>query len=301
MITFFELKSRNNKLRELNKFRKGCWMNVVNPTSSELKYLIEKRAIDEDLLEEGLDEHELPRFDVHEDKTYFFVKEIFSDNELGTVLIILSDDFLVTVCKREPVFVKKAVEGQFDLQPTHKLHATITFLSHLNDNFEKPIMNVVRSVQKRRKDPTILKEQELQTLLHQEEFLSNLTSMYVYTNLLYTKMIKKLKFSKEDKEMVEDLIVDTEQNLNLCKTSLRTITNIRDYYSIAQSNQLNRNIKALTVLTVIITIPAAVSGIYGMNVTLPWQENNNAFWLIISLIAMLWGIFFYFIRKKQIL
>ena len=300
MITYYKRTIASRKLRKLEEFQVGCWINVISPSKEEIADLTKKHHLDEDLLEEGLDENELPRIDIEEQKTYIFVKTISPNNSMGTILLVLGKDFLLTIAEKEPLVVKEILAGKKDFITTQKLKSIITILALLNDEFEKAIMNVVRSVQRRRKDTARLHEHDMGSLLQQEEFLNNLSSMYFYTNLLYSRMIKRLRFFDNDKDILEDLMIESEQNLNLCKTSLKTISNIRDYYSIALSNKLNKSIKALTILTVIISIPAAVSGLYGMNVKLPLQEVGGAFWFVLGIIVLIWTGFLYFVWKKKI-
>jgi len=45
--------------------------------------------------------------------------------------------------------------------------------------------------------------------------------------------------------------------------------------------RLNRIIKLQAVLTILLTIPMIVSGLYGMNVDLPLQNEGSAFAIIV--------------------
>ena len=300
MIDYYERAQGSRKLQKLPAFKSGCWINVTAPTTEELAELHERFGLDQNLLEEGLDENELPRIDFGLGKIYLFIKTVLSEHEIGTMLIILDNHFLLTMSDKEPSVIKKIIEGKEELITTRKLKCIITILSLLNEEFEQAITNAVKIVQKRRKATAQLREQDMGILLQQEEFLNNLRSMYFYTNLLYSKMIRKIRFVDEDKEQIEDLIVDSKQNLNLCSTSLKTLSNIRDYHAIALTNRLNKTIKILTVFTIIVSIPAAISGLYGMNVALPGEGSQYVFWYVILVIVLLWFAFMYFIWKRRL-
>ncbi|RLI96315.1 MAG: magnesium transporter CorA family protein, partial [Candidatus Aenigmatarchaeota archaeon] len=72
-------------------------------------------------------------------------------------------------------------------------------------------------------------------------------------------------------------------------------------YSTVLSNNLNRIMKFLTSMTIILTIPTIISSIYGMNVGLPLQENPAAFFYIIFLILVMSSVMVVvFIRKGWI-
>jgi len=59
------------------------------------------------------------------------------------------------------------------------------------------------------------------------------------------------------------------------------------------SNNLNVVVKLLTAITIILMIPTLVASIYGMNVKLPFQDNQHAFLIIIgiSFVLSVIGIF----------
>ncbi|RMD59430.1 magnesium transporter CorA family protein, partial [Candidatus Parcubacteria bacterium] len=82
---------------------------------------------------------------------------------------------------------------------------------------------------------------------------------------------------EEDEELVEDLLLSTNQLIEMSKATLKYIVNIRDAYSTIMSHELNRVMKILTSLTIILTIPTMIASFYGMNVALPWATSPLAF------------------------
>ena len=61
------------------------------------------------------------------------------------------------------------------------------------------------------------------------------------------------------------------------------------------TNNLNRIIKFLTVLTIVLNIPMIIASFYGMNVSLPIEKTPGAFWWIliftVTISVILLGIF----------
>lgn len=120
---------------------------------------------------------------------------------------------------------------------------------------------------------------------------------------IYEKILKnkKIKFREKDAEFIEDLIIDMNQTANTNILVLKTISNMRGYYSMAVSNRLNDIITLLTIFTIFLTIPTMISGIYGMNIILPYQENPQIFWILGAIVLGIWGIFFYYVKKKNLI
>lgn len=302
MINYYKRNISDKKLETIDSFKIGCWINVTNPTQQELELLSKNHNLDIELLSEGTDPNELPRLDVYEDITYIYVKTISKTaNSLNTLLIVIGKDFFLTISKENVESLNQIISGKFNIITTQRFKSLIKILSLINDDTEKKVISVVKNVQIKKNSTINLKDKDLEVLLNYEDFLNNLVSMYNYTTLLYSKLIKNIKFFEEDKDDLEDLMVESEEGLNLCKNSLNTISNITSYYSIILSNKLNKTIKLLTAFTILINIPASIGALYGMNVSLPFQYNNFIFYYIIGIITLLSTIFILYIRKKDLI
>ncbi len=204
MITFWQAKN-GGALHKLETFQKGCWIYALNPPEQEVKQLGEEHHLDWELLQEGLDENELPRLDVEGDSLYLFTKTVNPDSSLETVLFVLGDEFILTVFSKEPRFANDVIAGKHAINTINPLQCLVSFLSFIDENVEKSVHSVLKSVQKKRKDTKKLGEKEIEQLIVQEDFLNNLASSYYYTNLLYGKMLKRIKLRKKEKEILKDL------------------------------------------------------------------------------------------------
>ncbi len=299
MITYFKRTIRDKEIKDIPSLEKGCWINVVNPTEQEINYLVDEFRMDKQNLISGLDQNELPRVDFVEGNVYIFVKTITpSLKTLDTYLIVIAENFILTLSKEEPGFIKNVLDNKIEFITTQKLKCLIRVFSLIDRSFEKSTIDIIKIVNATKIQASRLKEKDVVNLIHQENILNNMVSSYYYTNLLYERIVKRLQFFKEDKEILEDLMVEANQGFNLCKSSLKTISNIRDYNMIALSNRLNRTITILTIFTIFISIPAAISGIYGMNIRLPFQQDPLAFYYILPVIVGIWIIFILYLKKK---
>ena len=303
MISYFKRTIKDSSMRIISGMEIGCWISVVNPSSSEIEYLVKKFHLDRRNLESGLDQNEIPRLDFVGDDVYLFAKNVSlcQKGEIETFLIVITKKFILTLSRTEPDFVKEILGGKIKFITTQKLKCLIKLFSLMNANFEKLTIELVKKVQAEKKPTRELEERELNNLLEQENILNNLVSSYYYMNLLYERSVRRIKFFEQDREIIEDLITEATQGLNLCKSSLKNISNLRSYYVIFLSNKLNKIITVLTVFTIIISIPAAISGIYGMNVLLPLAKNPLIFYYLILLIIGIWVGFVFYLKRKRII
>lgn len=119
----------------------------------------------------------------------------------------------------------------------------------------------------------------------------------VYQKLrTYLRTNDKTEFS----ERIFDIYVEANQALTTTEIQLKLLENLRDLFSNIVSNNLNIIMKIMTSATFIMTIPAIIAGLYGMNVNLPFQNMEYAFWLImVSAMLISWIVFRIMIRKKM--
>ncbi len=302
MIEYFKKTRHEAMLKQLDKFMSGCWINAVNPTKKELGLLSKETGIDVDELESGLDPNEIPYVDIDE-IIYLTTKDTVASEQtrLITLLIIIGKEFILTLSAEETKTVKDIKNNVIKITTTHRLNSLIKLLLAINMNFERATLSISRTINKQVSLSKNLGEKDLNNLLDAESVLNNFVSTYHYLNLVYQRLIAKVKFFEEDKEIIEELIIEAQQGYTFCKGSLKKISNLRGYYLILLSNKLNKSITLLTLLTIFLAVPAAISGIYGMNVSLPFQGFNHTFPLIILFIMSIWlALLFYFKKSRMI-
>ena len=272
MITYYKRTVHEKQIKKLQNFETGCWINVVNPSKEEIDFLVDKFKIDRENIISGLDINEVPRVEFAKDKIYIIVKTISEERPyLNTILILIAPNYILTLSREQPNFIFKVLKENMIIT-TQKYRSLIIFLSLINKEFENSTIETVKIVNNLAASSKKIKENEIYTLLNQEEKLNFYVSSYYYTKMIYEKLIKNLKFFEEDRDIIEDLIISAEEGLNLCKSSLKTISNIREYYNVMISTRINTTITVLTLFTIFLTIFTAISGFYGMNVPLPFQN-----------------------------
>jgi magnesium transporter len=108
-----------------------------------------------------------------------------------------------------------------------------------------------------------------------------------------------LQLNEDEKEFLDDLIVDTSQALEMANTYTTILSSTLDAFASIISNNLNNVMKRLTSITIILSLPVVVTSIYGMNVPIPGQNWPHSFYvpIVISLILAV-IISAYFMKKK---
>jgi magnesium transporter len=106
---------------------------------------------------------------------------------------------------------------------------------------------------------------------------------------------------EQDQDIIEDLLLSNEQSVEACNSNIKSIINIREAYSSISSNNLNHTMKILTVATVMIALPNLFYGMFGMNVTLPFQHEPWAYWLITGFTLLLTWLVYIAARRRRLI
>ena len=117
MLKIYNTDVETNQFGQIEEFKKGCWINLVNPSEEEIQLVCENLKIQDDFIRYALDYEEKARIDIEEDdETILFVvdtpttekregAEIYTTVPLG--MIIVRDDFFITVSLRKNKVIKE--------------------------------------------------------------------------------------------------------------------------------------------------------------------------------------------------
>ncbi len=108
-----------------------------------------------------------------------------------------------------------------------------------------------------------------------------------------------LGLNEEEKEFLEDLIVDISQGLEMANIYTNILSSTLDAFASIINNNMNNVLKRFTSIFLILAFPALVTVIYKMHVPIPYSASPYAFYISLILsIAVAAGISWYFMKKK---
>jgi magnesium transporter len=304
MIVNFSKPSNEDKLLRIKKFEPGIWTYVENPDEDDIRKLKKKYALDPNLVRDALDPFESPRLEEGEDFLYVFATTPVKTGETVTtvpVLLAIGDEALITISRRELPFLYKFKAGGVQFNTKRKTKLFTQFLKEINGLYNFHLLDIMKQVRKTSVYPGKITEMDIALFVQYEEVLNTFISdLHPIGGILRSLLKEKhLKLTDDDSDLIEDILLSNEQLIETCRLTLTNIVNIRGAYATIITNNLNRIIKLLTVLTIILTIPTIVGSFFGMNVRLPMEDNPNAFWIIIGLTFVISLIVLYLLKKKE--
>lgn len=304
MLAF--LTSSNKKgLRTSEVIADNMWVRSERPTNDEKKYLI-GLGVDEDILHDALDPHEVPRVELDDGWTYFITRLPDTDDEFNDfttpILFVLGERYTITVSRDGLGRLWQPFIDNATVDMKHQAALFIAMIGEVSKHYQRRVAVINRQMRAATSDVVKLSSKDIVVLTEYERKLNDFLDALIPTNTALEKLLggKLLKLQGDDKELVEDLSIDFEQLIARCKSLLRTITNVRDSYRAVMDTKLNETIQLLTVITVALTVPTMLAGLYGMNVPLPEADSPYVFWGIIAasgLCALLLSL--YFMRKRR--
>ncbi len=310
MIQYFT--NINHQTVEVDSPEKGSWVNVLPPLKQqEFSELSEQLGVPLDFLTDSLDIDERARFEEEDKVKLIVIKTPTENNSFNEsdayyitipICIILTHNQIVTVNSFENGAIKKFLNTFQNRHPDKKNMMVLKIFEKITQTY----MEFLKEINQRRN----LMEQKLYASNRNEELLELMKiqkSMVYFVTALRSNEILLLKIARtnflglteEEKEILDDLAVDMAQGLEMANIYTNILSSTLDAFASVINNNMNNVLKRLTSITIILSLPALVTGIYGMNVPIPYANSHYAFYipLILSVVISIL-ISWYFMKKK---
>ncbi len=313
MIEMYNTNIETNETTKTKNYEKGNWINLISPSEEEIKEVCKNINIQEDFIKYALDYEEKARIDTEdEDNTTLFIidvpvleKEgdtlIYSTMPIG--IITVRDDYIITVSIKENAIIQNLTKNKNII--TYKKSRFILQILYSNASLYLDLLKkinketeIAESVLK-----NSMKNKELLKLLSLEKSLVYFTTSLKSNEIVMEKTMrgKVMKLYEEDEDLLEDAITENKQAIEMAKIYSDILNGTMDAYASIISNNLNRVMKYLTSITIILAIPTMVSSFWGMNVPVPMQKNPFGFIIILIFSLLLTLIVTIWLNKKDML
>lgn len=311
MIQYF--KNIDNETVEISKLENDCWINLVPPfKEEEFLFLSTELEIPIEFLRDSLDIDERPRYELQDLVKFIVIKTPTENNSFNDsdayfitipICIILTHNEIITVNSFDNGAINKFLHSFQNRNAAKKNMMVLKIFEKVVQNF----MEVLKEINLRRNQYEqnlyeSSKNEELLNLMRIQKSLVYFITALRSNELLMIKMVRTnfLGLNEEEKEFLEDLIVDTSQALEMANIYTNILSSTLDAFASIISNNQNQVLKRLTSVTIILQFPVLVASIYGMNVShIPYATSPFAFYIpIILSLAISVIIGWYFTRKK---
>ena len=312
MIQYF--KNIDHQTIAIDKPESAVWVNVLPPLKQEeFSELSESMKIPIDFLKDSLDIDERSRYEIDDQVKLIVIKTPTENNSFNLsdafyitipICIILTNHQIVTVNSFENEAIKKFLNTFQHRNPDKMNMMVLKIFEKITSNFQDYLkeINTRRNSLEQKLYDSNRNEELLQLMRIQKSFVYFITALRS-NELLMMKINRTniLGLNEDEKDFLEDLIVETSQALEMANTYTNILNSTLDAFASIISNNQNEVLKRLTTLTIFLSIPVLIASIYGMNVPIPYKETHLAFWLpvILSIVILGFAMWNYWKRLKK--
>jgi len=300
----------------------NLWIDLVDPTESELDTISEKFNIDIDLLKAPLDREERPRLEAYDGQVLVLISMPTIDSESAVSYntlpmgIIVTEEMIVTVSLERSLLIDQILRTR----TAPKTQKRTRFLLQLLYNNARMFLSCLKDIDKKSTEieqhlHKSLKNEELIKLLNLEKSLVYFTTALRSNEVVFEKLLRTylrkvhdeeseitvrvLKKYEEDEELLEDVITENKQAIDMGEIYTNILSGTMDAFASVISNNLNIVMKFLASITIVMAIPTIITSFFGMNVLLPYQNSPFAYIGIIILTMCLMIAGAIMITKKK--
>ncbi len=297
----------------LDTLEKGSWINIISPTPYELNIVSRLTQVETSVLQSALDDEERSHIDIETDYVMVLINvPIERGNWYDTLplAIIMTADYLITVCLEETAVVKSFIKKANNFVYTFKrnrfllqlLYNTATYYLYYLRRIDRASDEMESRMRLSLQNKDILGLLELQKSLtyFNASLRSNAAVLDKLLRIRNNRNVQNIiKVYEEDEDLLEDVIIENKQAREMSDMYSNILARMVDTFSSILSNNLNLVMRFLTSVTIILAIPTVISSFIGMNVHVPYENNPYGFLYIVIISVIVTVLFINFGREAQ--
>lgn len=298
----------------LDSLEKGIWIDIISPSMEELTEISAATGVQMDFLTAALDDEEKSRIEWESDQLLVLIDIplLRSNNDYDTLPlgIIITANAVITVCLEV-----NAVLADFSAA-NHRTFSTFKktrFLFQILYKSATLYLRYIRNINRRTDEleqhlRKSMENAELFNLLDVQKsltfFSASLRSNYIVTEKLLrlrsTNQLQHLiKMYEEDEDLLEDVIIEYKQAIEMVEMYSHILNSMMEVFASIINNNMNLVMKFLAGVTILLAIPTVLSSLWGMNVAVPFRDDEYGFFIVASIATVVTGTFAYFLWKKR--
>lgn len=295
---------------KLSAPEKGCWIHCVQPDSDEVMALQQEYEVPQEVIQDILDNDELPRYEVDDDWSMIIMRIPVEGSITGMSYytiplgIFMREDYTVTICAvpnnvlpiMQPSVYRNSTQPVYDVKNfalklfIRSANSFMYYLRQINQHtslIEKEIEKSIRN-------------KELNKMLKLEKCLVFFITALKSNELVLAKFknSKRAVLSEANEDLIEDAMIETKQAIEMAQIYSNIQSGMMDTFASVISNNLNVVMKQMTSVSIILMIPTLIASFFGMNVPNGFEEHNLAF-IGIIILSILMSAGGFLLSKKR--
>jgi len=316
VIRLYRAEGGELKVVESGNMQDALWIDAVAPTPEEVESLHNRFRLDLQDVADCLDPNERSRMEIEEAYDLLVLRTLLPEEQNGErethrvqtmpIGIFVIKDRVITV-RLVSSFSHQELTSELKRKPKidGKEDLLLQLMRKVNRDIDRRVRPMERTLSSIQQDIMTSKRSEVAPTAF---VLSNnliVLNMGLLANLNAMSMLPKarhFKLNKDQLDIVEDLEDDVAQLYEMTTIYREVMANLLSAYESALANNLQKVMKTLTTISLILFIPIMMTALFSMNLKLPLEfDDPFSFWVVILMSAVfVLGMWFVF-RMKQIL
>ena len=301
---------------ETINFENVKWLHILNPSEDDFEFLLKEYEFHPLDIEDCRSVNQRPKIDEYDDYYFLILHFPFFDKankfvRVKEVKIFWGKDYIVTIGRSHWV-VKNLFK---DLQKKHELGSEE--LSDIVQSSDSLLYNILDRLMVETYTLTLRIGTEVdginydifskksekvieQLSITRKNIISLNTTFKPQARVFHKFESGGIKGYEEDMEDYWGNILDQYQKMfDLVEDYGELIEGLSHTFDSLQTNKTNEIMRILTFISTIMLPLSVISGIYGMNVNLPFMQEGWVFGVIIAvMLIVVVGFIFYFKKKR---
>ena len=310
MIEYFRTDEVKHSLVKLDEECDGCWIALFEPTGEELRSIAERFSIDEDDLRAPLDPEEVSRIERNDDYTMFIVDTPIRDESSGaygykTIPIGLFETphHVVSVCSMYRIPIIAVLKQKRDLYGTDQIREfTTDMLQASSTAYFRSLRILNRRRMQLEQDMNKPTRKDLEELFDLDESFVYFTTSLATNDTMLERYRRYVLFSasEEMRELFDDVIIENRQALETTRIYSGILDSTIEHFSMIMNQDLNRTMQLVAAITLVLSVPTVVGGLFGMNLEgIPLANSPYGFAIITGLTAIVLALLLLLLKKLR--
>ncbi len=179
MIEIYKKTIKDLKSVKIENIEKGSWISVIDPGKNELEHLIKQMSLDSTILEDGLDENEISRIKIEDNIFYLIIR--FPMEDSGSIitlplLILVTEENILTLCKKDNNIVSKFAENKIPFCTTQKTQLLLKIILEIFNSYDFHLNRILKDIKLKKIKISNLNNNDILFLVQEEETLNDFVS-----------------------------------------------------------------------------------------------------------------------------
>jgi len=296
-------------LNQIDEWKAGCFINVTCPVEDDVKYLQDELGMPDYFLTDVADTDERARYDYDDGWLMIIVriphlKNISSRSPYTTIPlgIVIKNDIIITICHQETRMMLDFISHQKRRGIGFTDAADFVFRLFLSTSvwYLKYLKQVSAIIEKAKRNlDRQIDNQDLVGLSRLQDSLTYFATSIRGNETLLSKLKFRLPVDELDAEMIEDVNIEMNQAREMTAIYINILNSTMDTYANIINNNMNKVMRLLTSLNMIIMFPTLIASLFGMNLV---NGMENVWWgfplvAIFSILITILGFAYFRYRK----